>query len=208
MNKAGPFYLFAALLLGACSGAPADRQAPERPPLEGARIGGPFTLTGSDGKPVSSETFQGQYRIVYFGYTYCPDVCPIDLQHIAAGLRRFGKAHPALGADIVPIFITVDPERDTPEVIGRYVRNFGEGLIGLTGTPEQIAKVADQFAVYYAKEKGSSPRDYLMSHSQTPFLMGREGQPLAILPVDEPSTPDIDEGSAKAVADELERWVS
>ena len=196
--------LVAALLaLAACQDAP-----PEQPPLAGAAIGAEFTLTGEDGDPVSWSDFDGQYRTLYFGYTYCPDVCPVDLQHISAGLRRFSKENPTLGRDIQPIFITVDPERDTPAVVGDYVGNFGKRLIGLTGTPEQIAKVAQEFAVYYSKEPGSGPDDYLMAHSQTPFLMGRDGKPLAVLPVDDPSTPKVDEGSAKAIADELDRWVS
>jgi len=207
MNKAGFLPIFAALLLASCGGGNSEPTVPERPPLEGASIGGPFTLTGSDGKPVSFSDFDGKYRIVYFGYTYCPDVCPIDMQKISAGLQRFTKAHPQLGKDIQPIFISVDPERDTPKVVGDYVNNFGNRWVGLTGTPDEIKKVADQFAVYYAKEEGSGPDDYLMSHSQTPYLLGREGQPLAILPVDEPSTPDTDEGSAQAIAAELERWV-
>ena len=208
MNKAGLFSFCALLSLAACQNEPQAPAQPERPPLEGASIGGPFTLTGSDGKPVSFSDFDGKYRIVYFGYTFCPDVCPVDLQRISAGLRRYSKEHPALGAQIQPIFITVDPERDTPEVIGDYVRHFGTRLIGLTGTPQQIAKVADEFAVYYSKQEGSSPDDYLMAHSQTPYLMGREGEPLAVLPVDDPATPDVDEGSAQAIADELARWIT
>ena len=208
MNKAGSIPIFAALLLASCDGGGESQPAtPERPPLEGASIGGPFTLTGSDDKPVSFADFDGKYRIVYFGYTYCPDVCPVDMQKISAGLQRFATENPALGQDIQPIFISVDPERDTPQVVGGYVTNFGNRWIGLTGTPEEIKKVAGQFAVYYAKEDGSGPNDYLMSHSQTPFLLGRQGEPLAILPVDEPSTPDTDEGSAQAISAELERWV-
>lgn len=208
MNKARFLSMVAAMALAGCQASDPAPSAPERPPLEGASIGGPFTLTGSDGKPVSFSDFDGKYRIVYFGYTYCPDVCPVDLQHISAGLRRFSKENPTLGRDIQPIFITVDPERDTPAVVRDYVGNFGKRLIGLTGTPEQIAKVAQEFAVYYSKEPGSGPDDYLMAHSQTPFLMDRDGKPLAVLPVDDPSTPKVDEGSAKAIADELDRWVS
>ncbi len=208
MNKAGFFSFFAALVLASCNSGSQSPAQPERPPLEGATIGGPFTLTGSDGKPVSFADFDGKYRIVYFGYTYCPDVCPVDLQRISAGLRRYTKEHPKLGLQIQPIFITVDPARDTPKIVGEYVRHFGKRLIGLTGTPEQIAKVADEFAVYFSKEEGSSPEDYLMAHSQTPYLMGRDGEPLAVLPVDDPATPDIDEGSAQAVSQELARWVT
>lgn len=208
MNKAGFVSFFAAFALMSCSSGSNEPQTAERPPLEGASIGGPFTLTGSDGEPVSYGDFDGQYRIVYFGYTYCPDVCPVDLQRISAGLRRFTEEHPKLGAEIQPIFITVDPERDTPQVMGEYAGHFGKRLIGLTGSTEEIAEVADQFAVYYSKEEGSSPSDYLMAHSQTPFLMGRQGEPLAVLPVDDPATPKTDEGSAQAIAAELERWVT
>ncbi|KPF93319.1 electron transporter [Novosphingobium sp. AAP83] len=189
------FIAFAAtctFALSACGGAPS-----ESPPLEGAAIGGDFTLTGKDGKPVRYADFNGKYRIVYFGYTFCPDVCPLDLQNIAQGLKLFGKDH-AEDAKIQPLFITIDPERDTPEVIGKYAANFGPSMIGLTGTPQQIAAVAKQWAVFFGKRDGGVPKDYLMDHSRAAYLMGPKGEPIALLPAEQ---------NAKAVAAELEKWV-
>lgn len=179
--------------LAACGGAPT-----ENPPLQGATIGGDFTLTGKDGKPVRYADFSGKYRIVYFGYTFCPDVCPIDLQNIAQGLRLFAKDKPEAAAKIQPIFITIDPERDTPQVVGAYAANFGPSVIGLSGSPDQIAAVAKQWAVYYEKRDGGSPAEYLMDHSRAAYLMGPQGEPIALLPA---------EKDAKAVAADLARWV-
>lgn len=183
-----------AFALSACSGSgPA-----ERAPLEGASLGGEFTLTGKDGKAVRYGDFAGKYRVVYFGYTFCPDVCPLDVQHLMQGYHAFAKASPDLAAKVVPIFITIDPERDTPENVGKFAANFGSELIGLTGTPEQIAKVAKSFAVYYQKREGSSSDAYLMDHSRAAYLMGPDGQPIALLPA---------EKDGPAVAAELAKWV-
>ena len=129
-----PLSLLLALLLAlvaACS--PAGDQPP---PLQGATMGGPFALTDQNGKTVRDTDFAGRYRLIYFGYTFCPDVCPVDLQSIGQALRAFEKAHPALAARVQPIFITVDPERDTPAVLKPYVAAFHPRLIGLTGTPK------------------------------------------------------------------------
>ena len=131
--------LVAALLLGlaACTSQPAGE-----PPLAGARIGGPFTLTDQNGRQVSDTAFAGKYRMVYFGYTFCPDVCPTALQHLMQGLKAFTADAPAEAAKIQPIFITVDPARDTPAVMKQYVAAFDPRLIGLTGSEAEIAAVA------------------------------------------------------------------
>ncbi|MBA4355941.1 MAG: SCO family protein [Novosphingobium sp.] len=179
--------------LAACGGAPT-----ESPPLEGAAIGGDFTLAGKDGKPVRYADFDGKYRIVYFGYTFCPDVCPVDLQNIAQGVRLFAKDNADAAARIQPIFITIDPERDTPDVVGKYAANFGPAVIGLSGTPAQIDAVAKKWAVFHQKREGSSPKDYLMDHSRAAYLMGTKGEPIALLPA---------ETDGKAVAAELAKWV-
>ncbi|MFV0624181.1 SCO family protein [Sphingomonas sp. ac-8] len=185
-----------ALLLGACGGGTGD--AAPQPPLAGARIGGPFALTDGAGKTVRDSDFAGRWRIVYFGYTYCPDVCPVDLQKIAAGLKAFESAHPALGSKVVPIFVTIDPERDTPEVVGRYVAAFHPRMVGLTGSPQAIAAVARAYAVPFAKREEPGSSEYLMDHGTQAYLMDPDGKPVALLPTDE--GPD-------AVAHELERWV-
>lgn len=181
------------LALGACSGG-----VTESPPLEGAAIGGDFTLTGKDSKPVRWSDFDGKYRIVYFGYTFCPDVCPVDLQNIAQGLRVFAQDHAEEARNVVPIFITIDPQRDTAEIVGKYAANFGPNVVGLTGTPAEIDAVAKKWAVFHARREGSSPDDYLMDHSRGAFLMGPKGDPIALLPAEQ---------NAKAVAAELAKWV-
>lgn len=169
----------------------------EQPPLEGAAIGGDFTLTGKDGQAVKWSDFAGKYRIVYFGYTFCPDVCPLDMQNIAQGLRLFAKEHPD-AKPIVPIFITIDPERDTALVVGKYAANFGKNVVGLTGTPAQIADVARKWAVFYQRRDEGKPDAYLMDHSRAAYLMGPDGAAIALLPAEQ---------DGKAVAAELAKWV-
>jgi len=186
-----PFVLLAA----ACgSAAPAGE-----PPLAGAAIGGPFELVDSAGKTVKWSDFDGKYRMIYFGYAYCPDVCPLDVQRMMQGYKQFKQAEPELAAQVQPLFVTIDPERDTPAVVGEFTSAFSDDLVGLTGTPQQVATAAKAFAVYYSKGEVSAGGGYMMDHSRAAYLMGREGEPIALLPV---------EGSAEGVAAELERWVS
>jgi protein SCO1 len=183
-----------ALTLAGCGGA-----AQGDPPFAGAQIGGPFELVNSTGETVRWSDFDGSYRIVYFGFAYCPDVCPLDVQRMVQGYERFKRDEPGLAAQVQPIFITVDPERDTPAVVGEFTAAFSDDLIGLTGTPEQIDQAAKAFAVYYQKGPENSAGGYLMDHSRVAYLMGRDGEPIAPLPVDV---------SGEAVAAELEKWVS
>ncbi len=187
----------AALLLGL--GACASEPEAAAPPLQGATIGGEFELTDSSGETVRWGDFDGQYRIVYFGYAYCPDICPTDVQRMTQGLNQFAQEHPERAAQIQPIFITIDPERDTPEVVGEFTNAFSEDLIGLTGTPEQIKAAADTFRVYYSKGEESESGAYLMDHSNITYLFGPQGEPIATLPTDE---------GADAVAAQLDTWVS
>ena len=183
------------LLSAGCGGnAPA-----EDPPLAGAAIGGPFELVDKTGKTVRWSDFDGKYRIVYFGYTYCPDVCPLDVQHLMQGFARFEEAEPRLAAEVQPIFVTIDPARDTPAKVGEFAAAFSDDLIGLTGTAEQVDAAAKAFGVYYAKGEDAGGNSYLMDHSRSAYLMGRQGEPIALLPADK---------GAEAVATELERWVS
>lgn len=137
-----------------------------------ALIGGPFTLTDQDGRRVSDQDFRGKYLLVFFGYTYCPDVCPSTLQVMSAALDRLG---PQAG-QVTPVFITLDPERDTPPVLKSYVANFHPSLIGLTGRPQNIAQAARAYRVYYDKAKGQETKpDYLLDHSTFVYLMGPDG---------------------------------
>ncbi len=213
MNKARKAFISIALALSlgslsACGPASAPDNGADagKGPLAGARIGGDFTLTDQDGKPAHWADYKGKYRLVYFGYTYCPDVCPVDLQKIIGGLRRFEKQDPARAAKVQPIFITIDPARDTPAVVKPWVAAFHPRLIGLTGTPEQIEKVKKDFAVMSAIEGDAKTKNYLVSHSRTPYFFGPAGDPIALVPVDEPGT-DGDEGSPDAVAAFLNEWV-
>jgi len=137
----------------------------------GVQVGGPFSLVDQTGKPVTQASWPGRWLLVYFGYTYCPDVCPTELQTIAATLDALGP----LAARVVPIFITIDPERDTPELMAGYVKLFDDRLIGLTGTPQQIAAVARAYRVYYAKVTPKESTTYLMDHSSFLYLMGPDG---------------------------------
>ena len=178
--------------LAACNG-PA-----EEPPLAGATIGGDFTLIDKAGKTVHFNDFSGKWRIVYFGYSFCPDVCPLDLQHLMQGYHAFAKTNPALASDVQPIFVTIDPARDTQQKVGEYTANFGPELLGLTGTPAQIASTAATWKVYYARHDGKTPGSYLMDHSRAAYLMDRAGKPVALLPSDQ---------DGAAVALELAKWV-
>jgi cytochrome oxidase Cu insertion factor (SCO1/SenC/PrrC family) len=138
-----------------------------------ALVGGPFTLTNQDGKRVTDQDFRGKYMLIFFGFTYCPDVCPSELQVMSAALDEMGVE----GDKIQPVFITIDPVRDTPEAMKLYVSNFHPRMVGLTGSEADIAAVARAYRVYYAKAKGSenSP-DYLMDHSTILYLMGPDGK--------------------------------
>jgi len=148
----------------------------------GPSIGGPFTLENSSGKTVTDRDFRGKYMLVYFGYTYCPDVCPTTLNAVAAALDKLGPK----AKDLRPVFITVDPQRDTPDVMKQYTAAFSPALVGLTGTPDEIASVAKEYRVYYAKHvTGPGPNDYSMDHSSIIYLMGPDGSFIAPIRADE-----------------------
>lgn len=171
----------------------------EAPPLQGARIGGPFTLTDQDGRKVSDRDFAGKYRLIYFGYTYCPDICPTDVQTLMKGYRKLEKSDPGLAARIQPIFITIDPERDTPEKVKQFVRAFHPKLIGLTGSESEIAAVAKDYAIYYKKQAPAAGAEgYLMDHARQALLFGPQGEPIALVAQDK---------DADAVVADLKRWV-
>ncbi|GAB4843912.1 Protein SCO1 1, mitochondrial [Ancistrocladus abbreviatus] len=132
-----------------------------------AAIGGPFNLVNHDGKKVTDKDFLGKWTVIYFGFTHCPDICPDELQKLAAAVDKIKEKS---GIEIVPVFISVDPERDTVEQVREYVNEFHPMLIGLTGNPDEIRKVARAYRVYYMKtaEEGS---DYLVDHSIVMYLM-------------------------------------
>ena len=134
-------------------------------------IGGPFELTREDGQRVTQADFAGRYMLLYFGYTYCPDVCPTGLATMMAAYDELSEAEKAR---IEPVFITVDPERDTIEAVGEYTALFHDDLIGLSGSVEDVEKTKKTFRVY-AKKADDDPENYLVDHSTFTYLIGPDG---------------------------------
>lgn len=134
-------------------------------------IGGPFELTDHTGARFSSDAFAGDYALVYFGYTFCPDICPTELGQMAIAIDELGDA----GARVRPVMITIDPERDTPEVLSEYVPLFHERLVGLTGTEQEIRDVATRYRVFYRRFEDPGYTEYLMDHSSFVYLIGPDG---------------------------------
>lgn len=149
-----------------------------------AGLGGDFELMAHTGERVSLSDFEGQTVLVYFGYTYCPDVCPIHLTLISAALERLD----ARSNRIQPLFVSVDPARDTPEAMAAYVQHFTPGLIGLTGTEEEIAQVARQYAVARQIVQDDALSDYTVNHSSVIYVINGEGRIVDVLSPD--STPE------------------
>jgi protein SCO1/2 len=171
-------FVIAGFLIGAIAGAgvlllatPQGGQPVQS--LGAALIGGPFSLVGADGKPVTDRDFRGRYMLVFFGFTHCPDICPAELQVIAQALEQLGDK----AKTVVPIFITLDPERDTPQAMANYVKSFGPNFVGLTGSPEAIAAAAKAYRVAYSKvENKEAAGDYSVDHSALVYLMDPEGR--------------------------------
>ncbi len=140
-----------------------------------ASIGGPFSLTDHKGQPRTDKDFRGRYMLIYFGYTYCPDVCPTALQSMT---QAMGQLAPETQKKITPVFITIDPERDTAKQLNAYVENFHPSMVGLTGTKEQITKTARVYRVYFgrAPDGQEESTEYLMDHSSIVFLMNPDGE--------------------------------
>ena len=185
MNKLWIAGLSAGLLaLSACHRPATD----QTPPLAGASIGGPFTLTDQDAHPFSSDRLKGRYAVIYFGYTFCPDVCPTDMLVLAKGLKQFAGEDAAGAAKVQSVFITIDPARDTPAVIKTFVRAFSPTLIGLTEYASPFQKQAP----------APGATGYLMQHSTAAILFGPDGKPIALVPVD---------ADAAHVAATLRQWV-
>ncbi len=139
--------------------------------------GGPFALVDHTGEPRTDEDFRGKLLLIYFGYSYCPDVCPTDLQQIGLAVDRLGPD----GEAVQPLFITLDPERDTAEHLANYVPLFHSRLIGLTGSAYQIRRIALAYKVYYAKYPPGSP-DYVIDHSSFIYLVDETGKYIGFFP--------------------------
>ena len=150
-----------------------------------ALVGGPFTLIDQTGKTVTDQDFRGRYMLVFFGFTHCPDICPAELQVISQSLDALGPK----AEEVVPLFITLDPERDTPEVMAAYVKNFGTRFVGLTGTPEAIAAAAKAYRVAYAKfQEDPASADYSVDHSALVYLMDKNGEYVTNFPYGTPAS--------------------
>ncbi len=141
-------------------------------------VGGPFELIDHSGRTRTEQDFRGRLMLVYFGFTYCPDVCPTDLQAIGLAVDKLG----ADSANVQPLFVTVDPERDTPAHLAEYVKLFHPRLIGLTGSAEAIRKAADAYKVYYARVDLNRDAAYTVDHTAFIYLMGRDGNYLGFFP--------------------------
>ena len=136
-------------------------------------IGGAFTLTDQDGKVFASSTLEGKPSIIYFGFSYCPDICPTSLHKITEVVNTLDK----YGITVTPVFITLDPKRDTAEVLKKYLAHFHKRLVGLTGRPEDIKTTADKFKVYYALAQGDQKAqdDYMLDHTSLVYIMDKNG---------------------------------
>ena len=157
-----------AVLLGAAGWVGWDAYQGKNP-----AIGGPFTLIDQNGRTVTSDSLKGKPTLIYFGYTYCPDVCPTSLLLMQTAIDKLG---PDAAKKVNLVFITIDPERDTPKVLKGYVDNFGPTFIGLTGTPDQVAAAARAYRVYYQKVPGKDGAPYLMDHSSIVYVLDRSGR--------------------------------
>jgi protein SCO1 len=151
-------------IAGGPSLSPGEQVAP-------VSIGGDFALTDQNGQVRHPADFRGTLMLVYFGYSYCPDACPTALQDMSSALDALGPK----GDQVQPIFITIDPERDTAAQLKLYAENFHPRLLALTGTTDQVAEAARAYRVFYQKANSSEGGDYLMDHSSFIYLMGRDG---------------------------------
>lgn len=138
-----------------------------------ALVGGPFTMVNHKGETVTDLSFRGRPMLLFFGFTFCPDICPTELQVMTAAIVELGD----VGKDIQPILVSVDPARDTPEVLAAYVSNFGDNVIGLTGTQKQVETITSAYRVFYERrDNPKDPANYLMDHSSIVYLMGPDGR--------------------------------
>ena len=136
-------------------------------------VGGPFTLSTLDGRTVTDQTYRGKWLLVYFGYTFCPSSCPTTLLAVSMALKKLGPD----AAQVRPLFITVDPERDTPKVMQQYIESFDPRIVGLTGTPQQIAAAVHEYGAYYVRHSiGPGPNDYVLDHSTYLYVMDPRGR--------------------------------
>ncbi|WP_287799036.1 SCO family protein [Acidiphilium sp.] len=163
---------------------------------KGAPLGGPFTLTNQFGQTVTAASYRGKWMLVYFGYSHCPDECPLTLEKMTIMMNALGP----IAKHVAPIFITIDPARDKPPVLKKYLSKFGPDLIGLTGTSAEIAKVAHEYAVYYDANQHEKSGTSVIGHSTFIYLMSPDGKFDNLFPVNI-TVPQLVQVVRKAVAD-------
>lgn len=163
----------------------AESGASRPAPVAGLKLGGPFTLTTHLGEKVTEADYADQYKFIYFGFTYCPAICPTELQKMSRVISALEKNKPALAAEITPLFITVDPERDTVSAMKDYVSLFHPRMVGLTGTQPQIDFVSKAYRIFARKVEDPDQNDYTMDHSSYLYLMTPENTLAAIYRMDD-----------------------
>ncbi len=161
----------------------------------GGDVGGPYTLVDQDGKTVTDKDFTATYKLIYFGFTYCPAICPTELSKMAKAMDLLGTAARA----VQPMFISLDPERDAPENLKKYVPMFDDRLIGLTGSPAQVKAIADEYKIYYAKVQDEAANDYTIDHSSYIYFMSPDDQLLHIFKT---------EDTAEQMAALIQAWLT
>lgn len=167
--------------------------------LHGADLGGDFSLQSGKGETVSNQSLKGRWRLIYFGYSYCPDICPVDVQKMAQVVKLLEKRAPDAAREMVPIFITVDPARDTPAIASEFAAQFHPRMLGLSGSEAAVKTAMQNFRVYARKVPGPSADAYLMDHSTMIYLMDKNGAPVQFYTRDQ-SAEDIAQSLAAFIA--------
>lgn len=165
------------LTLAGCSPTPPEPLPFEGNDISGTTLGRDLAMVDTSGQARTLADYQGKVLLIFFGYTQCPDVCPTSMAQAAQALELLGEQ----AKDVQVIMISVDPARDTPEILNAYVQVFDPSFVGLTGSPEQLDKTARSFKTFYAKEPGPTPEHYAMNHSAAFYLMDRQGEARALL---------------------------
>lgn len=174
---AGTLSTLSLALLGCSKSESTQALAFEGSDISGTHLGKDLQMVDTEGQTRTLADYQGKVLMIFFGYTQCPDVCPTAMAQVAQALELLGDQ----AEEVRVMMISVDPERDTPEVLGAYVQAFDPSFVGLTGSPEQLQKTASSFKAFYAKEPGVSPDQYAMNHASSFYLMDRQGEARALI---------------------------
>ena len=202
MNRRLAVYIAVVVAVVLGVGAAIWWQRPTAPEgnLSGTAVGGPFTLVDELGETVDQDSYAGKWRLMYFGYTYCPDICPTDTAKMAQALTLLEAEHPGALARVAPLFVTVDPERDTPAVLAEFTDHFHPAIIGLTGSRAQIDAMLKTFRIFAQKVPGVTEGSYTLDHLAVFYLMDPENRPVAFL-ASQTATP-------RDIADLLARYLT